>query len=341
VSLADGWTALETIIKRRQGRGFGFDGQLDVGYAAVEYTLRISGNEGLTGMREAAVNAKMIELGEIDIAALMSGPPGADGAQAVKELAPRDPYDPEFDDDAIYAASDDERLDPIFPGHPLTVVRDVLTRARKTWVADAGRPGEENLVPPAGPGGPRRLLSDAVVRELYWITGRNDLLEAELTAAIASAEAAGREMDAASARLLTMLGVVQHNSQNALKARNTLRKAERTLTTVLGDHRDTGCALVLLGRSEITLSRYLDAERSLRRAVAILERQPTADLHLRNALALLASSLAQQNRAGEAAQVLERLQRLPEPPHRDGPAMLHVLAGGLASGFTTTTKVVP
>jgi hypothetical protein len=88
------------------------------------------------------------------------------------------------------------------------------------------------------------------------MTGRNDLLEAELTTAIASAEAEGHGNDAAVARLWTMLGLVQHNTQNVLKARNTLRHAVEMLTATLGEQREAGCALVLLGRSESVLTHY-------------------------------------------------------------------------------------
>jgi hypothetical protein len=112
------------------------------------------------------------------------------------------------------------------------------------------------------------------------------------------------------------------------------------LTALRGDHPETGCALVLLGRTENALGRYLDAERSLKRAVAILERQPDAGMHLRNALALLATALVHQNRAVEAAPILERVQRLSEPPPHGGPAPLHVLVGGMESAVTARSRVV-
>ena len=340
VSTANGGVALETIIKRRRGRGFGFDGLIVVPAESVEYALRITADEGFTGGREAVVNAKMLELGEIDLAEVMSAPPGLDGARPVKAVSPKDPYDSLFDDTATYAPSDDVRPDPLFPAHPLTIVRATLQRLSETWLTDdAPRVDGSGSKSQASPG-PRRLLSEQVVRELYWMAGRNDLLEAELTAAIASAEAEGRGSDAAAARLWTMLGLVRHNAQNVLTGRNTLRHAVEMLTKTLGDQRETGCALVLLGRSESGLSRFLDAERSFRRAVAILEKLPDAQFHLRNALALLTKALADQGRLDDARSVLERLNGLPAPDPRDGLELLNVLVGGPSTGITTTTKAI-
>jgi hypothetical protein len=172
------------------------------------------------------------------------------------------------------------------------------------------------------------------------MTGRNDLLEAELTTAIASAEAEGHGNDAAVARLWTMLGLVQHNTQNVLKARNTLRHAVEMLTATLGEQREAGCALVLLGRSESVLTHFLDAERSCRRAVAILEKQPDAEMHLWNALALLANALVDQGRLDAARSIQERLHSLPAPRERDGPELLHVVTGGPEARVTARTRVV-
>lgn len=340
VSLAGGRVALETIIKRRRGLGFGFDGLLVIPGGAVEYAVRITVDEGFTGMREAVVSGKMMELGEIDVAELMSTPPGPDGARRVQAVSPRDPYDAAFDDTATYAASDDVRLDPLFPAHPLTVIRTTLHRLRKTWLSDAGPQTVESPSESQASSGPRKLLSEEVVRELYWMTGRNDLLEAELTAAIASAEAEGRGSDATAARLWTMLGLVQHNAQNVLQARNTLRHAVEMLTTTVGEQRETGCALVILGRTESVLCLFPDAERSLRRAAAILEGQPDAEMHLRNALGLLAKVLCDQGRPDDARPILERWNSLPKPRQGHNLGLLRVLIGGPEAVVTTRNRVV-
>jgi hypothetical protein len=137
-----------------------------------------------------------------------------------------------------------------------------------------------------------------------------------------------------------MLGVVQHNAQNVLKARNTLRHAVEMMTATLGDRRETGCALVLLGRSESVLTRFLDAERSFRRAITILEKQPDAEMHLRNALPLLAKVLGDQRRIDDAMRVLERYKSLPEPSQRDSPTLLSVLVGGLETGVTAVPRLI-
>lgn len=327
VPLANGSVGLATIVKRAHGLGFGFDGELEVRDPDGTITVRISMDERLTGAREAAVSAKMFELGEIDMAALLSGTPDAAGGRRVPELQPRDPYDAAFDDGATYAPSDDERLDPLFPGHPLTVVRESLQRALTTWATGTAPLAGEAYVPSPMPCRTRTLLSDRVVRELYWSTGRNDLLEADLKMAIASTGAADDGDGAAAARLWTMLGVVQHNTNDALTALQSLRHADTLWTAALGDHRETACALVLLGRTERMLNLYDDTERSLRRAATILERTPDPGMHLWNALALLAPTLIELGRTTEAASIRKRLQRVPSPPERDVPVPLHVLVG--------------
>lgn len=339
VPLADGCAGLETIVKRPNGLGFGFDGYLEVLDTDGTLTVRISIDESLTGVREAAVSAKMFELGQIDMAALMSGTPGPGGGRRIQELQPRDPYDAAIDDDATCAPSDDARLDPLFPGHPLTIIRATLQRVRTTWATGMSPVAGDASVPLQMPAGARQFLSDAVVLELYWGTGRNDLLEAHLQKALSAADSA--DGDVATARLWTMLGVVQHNASKPLMALQSLRRADELLTAALGDHRETACALVLRGRTERFLGRPGDAERSLRRAAAILERTPHPGMHLWNALSLLGQTLVELERTEEAASVLERLQLLPEPPARNGPAPLHVLVGILDSGVTAKTKTVP
>ena len=59
----------------------------------------------------------------------------------------------------------------------------------------------------------------------------------------------------------------------------------------------------------------------------MLERTPDAGMHLWGALTLLAQTLIELERTEEAASVVERLQLLPEPAARKGPAPLHVLVG--------------
>ena len=255
----------------------------------------------------------------------------------------KDPYDAAYDDDARYAASDDPRLDALFPNHPLTLIRAGLLRVRTSWTADAPAHGSASAGAAASSSaGPRVMLSTPVLREVYWAAGRNDLLEAELLSALAAADPNGDSNDPEVGRLLMMLGLAQHNSQNLAKARATLLCAEAKLTAALGkDHRETGVALSLLGRTEAALGRQFDAERSFRRAIGILDKTGDAGMPLLNAIAQYGQILMSQNRVDAALPLVERARRLlAERGPASGPALLREQIGGAPAAVTARTKLI-
>jgi hypothetical protein len=168
VEMAGGAAALEVITKYPHGLGFGFEGRLFIDEGPERHTLRIAGDEARTGVRESIVNGLRIQLGEVDLLAMMSGPvDGATGGRPIPGMK-MDPYDSAYDDQATYSASDDPRIDVVLQKHPLAVIRATLQRARSTWecsssVAQADAP--RHARPPST--GPKVILSDNVVRELY------------------------------------------------------------------------------------------------------------------------------------------------------------------------------
>jgi len=130
VEMASGALALEVITKYHRGAGFSFEGRLFIDESPLTYSLVSAIDERETGSREAIVNSLRLQLGEVDLVALMSGP--ADPATGGRRIPGMqlDPYDAAYDNRATYSASDDDRLDNFLQTHPLAVVRSSLRRAR-------------------------------------------------------------------------------------------------------------------------------------------------------------------------------------------------------------------
>ena len=173
--------------------------------------------------------------------------------------------------------------------------------------------------------------------------GRNDLLEMELKAAMSSADPRGDSDDPEVATLLMMLGLAQHNSNNVLKARVALLRAVAILAKARGEqHRDTGVALALLGRTQQALARTLEAEQSFRRAIEILEKSSGADQVLVHALARYGEILVNQNRMDEVAPIIARVQRLmASQPQANGPGLLREIVGGAPPAVLARIKTIP
>jgi hypothetical protein len=74
VETASGSPALEVVTKHRHGLGYRFEGQLHIDQAPLAYTIALAGEERETGVRESLVNGLRMQLGEIDLLAMMSGP---------------------------------------------------------------------------------------------------------------------------------------------------------------------------------------------------------------------------------------------------------------------------
>lgn len=343
VVMRDESVALEAITKKPHGRGYSFEGLLSIDDEENEYAVRITAAETMTGIRESVVNAQTWQLGEVNLAEVMQLPAERPtGGRRIPGMF-RDPYDSSYDDDALYAASDDPRLDALFPDHPLTIIRAALVRVRTSWVADTPAPASaSDRAAASASAGPRVMLSTPALREVYWSAGRNDLLEAELASAIALADPAGDSNDPEVARLLMMLGVAQHNSQNLAQAKATLLRAGSKLTASLGaEHRQTGVALALLGRTEAALGRFLDAERSFGRAIRILDKSADAGLPLLNAIAQYGQILMSQNRMDAALPLVERAQKLLEQRGpAGGLALLRELVGGAPAAVTARTRTI-
>ena len=142
----------------------------------MTFCLVVTIDEVETGVRESIVNTLRMQRGDLTLAALMSGPVDpVTGGRPIPGMK-LDPYDPAFDQDATYSASDDPRLDELLQTHPLSVTRSTLRRARATWECDSRAGGRESgsgaTRPPLPPSsGPRLVLSDDFFEELLKMVG--------------------------------------------------------------------------------------------------------------------------------------------------------------------------
>jgi tetratricopeptide (TPR) repeat protein len=185
------------------------------------------------------------------------------------------------------------------------------------------------------------VLSLAALREVYWRSGRNDLLQAHLFDCLASVDPNGASRDPDVARLHLMLGHALHNSGNVAAATGAFRRAHDIFSGAPDHRREAGVALAALGRSQRRLDRLSEAEQSFRAAVAILDEVGDESMHLTFALSWLADLLAQQDRMDEATPLAQRLVGIVEHrPVAGGLASLHELVGGTPSGMTARLRVL-
>ncbi len=123
-------SVVKTIFKLpRQPRGMGYIGSLTVPFKHCSYVVKIQAEEGgMTGMREAVIADKLIREGKI-----------APGENNIPGWS-TDPYDQTWKKGVLMNLAEREEYDPLFPGHPLTIVRDGLKA-----VAGNLKPGKELL----------------------------------------------------------------------------------------------------------------------------------------------------------------------------------------------------
>jgi hypothetical protein len=166
--MAAGALALEVLTKYPHGLGYSFEGRLLIADGPLAYSLMLVIDETNTGVRESIVSTLRMQLGELDLVALMSGPVNlGTGGRTIPGMK-LDPYDPLYDEQATYSASDDPRLDDLLQTHPLAVIRSSLRRAQSTWECASSAlgtaPAHQSLPHSSGP---QVVLSDIFFRELY------------------------------------------------------------------------------------------------------------------------------------------------------------------------------
>lgn len=111
-----GLPAVRAILKTHlQLRGFAFIGSYSLPFSDCSYVIKVQSLEqGVTGMREAAVMAMQTEPLEVD---------ELTGTLVGWE---QDPYDPSYRGNFMRNRADDSQFDSSFPAHPLSKVRAYL-----------------------------------------------------------------------------------------------------------------------------------------------------------------------------------------------------------------------
>jgi hypothetical protein len=164
--------ALQAIYKRKDGLGCAYRGLIEVQQGTKRFRITSDLNEmGMTGSREAIVTAMLAQSGELAL-----GPARAGGSRSLLGYF-HDAYDSAFDEGALNAITDDERLDSILRSHPLSRTRE-LHRTIASSLMLAGGPAPTSGISPDSdariPATPRRQLSSRVVRGIFEAAGRVD-----------------------------------------------------------------------------------------------------------------------------------------------------------------------
>ena len=122
----DGCDATRTIVKvPQQPTGMTYLGSITLPFREFSYVIKVQCEEwGVTGMREAAVLAELIDKGEVTL------DPEGEGGQ-IPGWA-RDPYDASAEAPLLLNRAEAEEYDRRFPEHPLSRLRPVLNHIQGT-----------------------------------------------------------------------------------------------------------------------------------------------------------------------------------------------------------------
>jgi hypothetical protein len=264
VLFARGIPLTEVITKARDGTGYDYVGTITAADASHTYTIRVTTHPGtLTGVREALVSAALIPMGELRL-------PKQTG-RIIAFLG--DPYDAAWDEDALNAITDDERLDVLFPDHPLSRLRALLDQIGNSITLAAPPPAsQENgelaiAAPPR-----RRLLSDAAAREMQWAFKRFEPIETSLRETLTALDSRTEESSEAIAEHLLLLGIVQSQQQKSTQAIESFARALERFRTVLGPNEPkTALAMGYLACAHLELEQFDAAAELFPQALKVLE----------------------------------------------------------------------
>jgi tetratricopeptide (TPR) repeat protein len=265
---AGGIRAVKVINKYERHPAYAYDGTLIMPFKNAQFSVTIDSIErGVTGERDALVGSTRAERGELEIeSAEVPGEPGR-----IKGWF-QDPYDPGYQGSAIYSMSDDDRLDPLFPDHPLSKIRKCLEQVQGTLLIDQSILKDALLAPSSMDqeiwSQPRRLLSSHTVSSLYLSfgssllqVGRFDDAEELLKVSLSELEATPGVDDCLVAQHLLFLGLTYDCQKRHLDAESALSRARRIFEQALGpDDPNTAQAMVNLARVYISLGRHDEAE---------------------------------------------------------------------------------
>jgi tetratricopeptide (TPR) repeat protein len=268
---AGGVRSLEVLDKRRRGLGYAYRGVLAIPMGRAGFTLTTDAIEhGTTGVREAVVTAHLFERGDLKIEA------GPDGKKVVKGWF-QDPYDADYQGNVLHCLADDERLDALFPDHPLSRTRAYLKRIRKSVAIDASVAGDDAPAATTSEAGDaarvRTPLSAAAIASLYLVAQRFERAAELLAASVAEMETTGGKADDVAQQLL-LLGLAYDCLGRPREAEGPLSRSRDLFTATLGpDHPGTAQAVTNLARIYLHLGRHAEAEPLFVQALKVFERQ--------------------------------------------------------------------
>jgi tetratricopeptide (TPR) repeat protein len=267
-----GVRSVRVINKYERRPAYAYDGTLTIPLKDAHYTITMHSIErGITGARDALVTAHLAGRGELEIEKVEE----ADGGKPIRGWF-QDPYDPSYPGRALYSMSDDERLDALFPHHPLSKIRAFLTQVQNTLVIDQAVARDSVEVPnpreAEAAERPRYLLSCRTVATLYFEVKMFDQAEKVLADSIAKIEHTSGVNDLDHARTLFLLGLARDSQGKEADAEPVLSRAWSIFKANLGeDHTETAQAALNLARVYVVLGRYDDAEPLLQQALRFFE----------------------------------------------------------------------
>lgn len=307
--------AVKVIRKYERRPAYAYDGRLIVPLKGATCTITVHSMEhGVTGTRDAAVAAALATRGELEI----EYPDKTRGAPGKIKGWCQDPYDSDWKGHSLYSMSDDDRLDALFPQHPLSRTRNALAVIQATLSVDQSvfPDGIDSLssseCEPLQ--GARRLLSSATVAVLYLSAGRFDVAEAVLADSVSSAGEPGTK-DIRVAREMFLLGLAQECQAKYLDAERSLTRSCGIFRTISGEEdRETAEALNGLARVYVSLERHGDAEPLFDSALKVFREKavPGSAAVALNGLGLVRNS---QERHAEALVYLEEALAIFEKIH--------------------------
>jgi hypothetical protein len=277
---AGGVRLVKVITKWERRPAYAYRGQLIIPFKDAKYTITMDSIEqGVTGKRDALVTFHLAERGELEIESpIRPGEPGR-----VKGWF-QDPYDFNFSGPILHSMSDDDRLDRLFPNHPLSKIRASLARIQDTLSIDSATlkgvvrlPG--GMMGEQGGDRPRCLLPSSTVASLYLAfgsalleAGRFNEAERLLGLSLSELERDAGDNDLLVARHLLCLGLAHENQGKNPDAETALLRCWTVSKAKLGhDHPVTAQAMLNLARVYIHLGKHDEAEPLFQMALTLFE----------------------------------------------------------------------
>lgn len=310
---ANGIPIAKAISKFEDPPGYSYEGTVLIRFRDAEYTLTMRADEGRsTGTREAVVTALLVQIGELQIPVVK---PPAVSAPLAGWI--RDPYDEACDEAALHTRSDDERLDPLLPAHPLSRVRRRLNLIQTTLsvASDLERDVVEPAIDAADARESRHRMPPLALGMLYMQAGDLALAERHLAEGIPMRDGDPILDTPRLGDTLIMLGVFREALGRGEDAAWAHGWAVRAFAAAAGDDdANTVRARANLARVLAALGRHAEAEPLLTGAIPVFERTGnTSELALAaNALGLVRQF---QARHDEARACFERTLTLFEELH--------------------------